>query len=246
MVALFEDVFEYVVVVAAASDVIDSRPGRVGVAELRARIGRMQARSSPGRVVQTHPAIAGLLPGGALRAGAVYSVLGAAGSVVLAMLAGPSGAGAWCGVVGLPDFGAEAAARAGVDLERLVLVPQPGADWLGVTAALVDVLGVVVLAPPARARDGEVARLGARLRQREATVIVAGPWPQAEASLSVTGSGWDGLGAGHGFLSSHRVTVESVWRGGQIRRAQLWLPAPDERFYAVSPGAGSLRLQAVS
>jgi hypothetical protein len=150
----------------------------------------------------------------------------------MALLAGPSTAGAWCGVVGMPDFGAEAAGRFGIDLERLVLVPHPGDQWLTVTAAVVDVLTVVVVAPPGRAKDGDVARLGARLRQRDATLIVVGDWPQAEAKLSISDSGWQGLGSGNGFLSSRQVTVTATARGGMgaSRSARLWLPDPGEHF----------------
>jgi len=41
-------------------------------------------------------------------------------------------------VVGVPEFGVEAASSFGIDLERLVLVPNPGDQWLAVTAAIAD------------------------------------------------------------------------------------------------------------
>jgi hypothetical protein len=206
-------------------------PDRAQVHELQSRIRQMQATKLDDRRQETHPVLASLLPGGALKAGAAYSVRGST-TLVMALLAGPSAAGAWCGVVGMPDFGAEAARRFGIDLERLVLVPHPGEQWLTVTAAIVDVLSVVVIVPPARARDGDVARLTARLRQREATLIVVGDWPQVEATLTVSRSGWDGLGDGTGYLAAHRVTVESASRGGpgSLRRADLWLPDLGETF----------------
>ncbi|WKK71268.1 hypothetical protein Q0F99_17650 [Rathayibacter oskolensis] len=72
-------------------------------------------------------------------------------SLAMGLLAGPSAEGAWCGVVGVPEFGAEAAAGIGIDLERLVLEPSPAEHWLTVTAALVDVL-TVILTPSARLR----------------------------------------------------------------------------------------------
>jgi hypothetical protein len=235
--------FENGSVSIAAAPVSAPVADRAQVHELQTRIRQMQATKLESRTLQTHPALAPLLPGGALKAGAAYSVRGST-TLVMAMLAGPSAAGAWCGVVGMPDFGAEAAGRFGVDLERLVLVPHPGEQWLTVAAAVVDVLCVVVLAPPGRAKDADIARLSARLRQREATLIVAGEWPQVEASLAVSRSGWDGLGVGTGYLSSRRVTVESTPRGGSgpRRRAELWLPAVDESFRA----SGPTRLEAVS
>lgn len=235
---------------AAPSLVAGPVADRAQVHELQTRIRQMQATKLESRSLQTHPALAPLLPSGTLKAGASYAVIDST-TLVMALLAGPSGAGAWCGVVGMPDFGAEAAGRFGVDLERLVLVPHPGEQWLTVTAALVDVLSVVVVSPPAgsaargaRPRDADLARLSARLRQREAVLIAAGTgWPQAEATLSVVRSGWDGLGAGHGHLSSRRVTVESAPRGvaGPRRRAELWLPAADESLRVSLP----TRLEAV-
>src|SRR6187455_963660 len=92
--------------------------------------------------LETHPALAGLVQ---LRAGASYSVDSA--TLALALMAGPSRAGGWCAVVGVLDFGAEAAAALGVDLDRTVLVPDPGEQWLEVTAALVDVATVVLVQP---------------------------------------------------------------------------------------------------
>ena len=84
---------------------------------------------------------------GALHAGATYAVDSA--SLALALAAGASRAGEWVGFAGWADFGAEAAAELGIELARTVLVPEPGEHWLEVTAALVDVLRVVVLRPPA-------------------------------------------------------------------------------------------------
>ncbi len=229
---------------SSAATVTEPVVDRAQVYELQSRIRQMQATTLESRRLETHPALSPLLPGGALKAGAAYAVRGST-TLVMAMLAGPSASGAWCGVVGMPDFGAEAAGRFGIDLDRLVLVPHPGEQWLTVTAAVVDVLSVVVVAPTSRARDGDIARLTARLRQREATLIVVGDWPQVEATLTVSRSGWDGLGGGTGYLSSRRVTVESAPRGGsgQRRRAELWLPALDESFRSAS---GTTRLEAVS
>jgi membrane protein implicated in regulation of membrane protease activity len=213
------------------------------VAALQQRISSMQATKLETLTLPTLPAMADILPGGALRQGAAYSVEGST-TLVMALLAGPSQGGAWCGVVGLPDFGAEAATRFGIDLDRLVLVPAPGDQWLTVTAALVDVLSVVVIKPSLHIRDADVARLGARLRQRGCTLIVMGGWPQSEAVLRIEGSRWSGLGRGHGYLTGREVTVASVGNRGFDRpqRASLWLPDAEQQFRAggtSSAGASS-------
>jgi len=210
------------------------------VRTLQSRIRQMQASKLDSRSIPTHPAIAELLPGGALKQGAVYSVDRSA-TLLMALLAGPSAAGSWCGVIGVPEFGVEAAARFGIDLDRLVLVPDPGDQWLAVTAAVADVMGVVVTRPPRRADDGSIARLAARLRQRDATLIVLGTWPQSEAMLSLSESDWAGIGHGHGYLSARQVTVTVTSRThARPRSARLWLPDREAAFRSAGrmPSAG--------
>ena len=192
------------------------------VRELQARIREMQSTKLDTRALDTSPTVAGLLPGGALRTGVAYSIEGST-SLAMALMAGPSAAGAWCGVVGVPSFGTEAAAAAGIDLDRLALVPYPGDQWLPVTAALADVLTVVLVRPPLTPSDGNVSRLMARLRERGSTLIVLGRWPGSEARLEVTGSAWGGLGDGHGHLTQRTVTVGVTGRAGS-RERRLVLP----------------------
>jgi hypothetical protein len=182
---------------------------------------------STGRGLETRQASAGfsgLLPGGTLKPGSVYTVDGSV-SLVLALLAGPSLAGSWCGVIGLPDLGPESAASLGIDLARLVLVPAPGDQWLTVTAALADVLPVVAVRPNRRVSESEASRLGARLRQRGCTLLVAGDWPLAEARLALRTNTWSGLGFGHGHLTGREVLVASSLRSGSPRTARMSLGA---------------------
>jgi hypothetical protein len=217
--------------------VVDDVAQSATVQQLRSRMRAMQATKLDEPTIPTHPAIGALLPGGALKQGAAYSVEASA-TLVLALLAAPSAAGSWCGVVGVPDLGIEAAQRFGIDLERLVLVPDPGEHWLAVTAQIADVMDVVVARPPKRASDGQVARLAARLRQRGVTLLVLGPWPQTEAMLSLSQSEWTGIGEGHGYLEARQATVTVSSRShGRPRSARLWLPDPSMRVAAVSEPA---------
>jgi hypothetical protein len=208
-------------------------------ARVRARLQQALDTAQQSRSLPTLPALSDVLPGSALRAGATYAVTGST-SLVMAMMAGPSGDGGWCGVVGLPRFGAEAAAGLGVDLDRLVLVPDPDREWLNVVAALLDALTLVVVRPPGRVTAAEASRLSARMRTRGAVLVATGPyapaWPGAEARLRVEQSDWSGLGTGAGYLTGRQATLTVTGRGtaGRPRRHLLWLPGPDGTVSAVS------------
>ncbi|THG33161.1 hypothetical protein [Naasia lichenicola] len=208
------------------------------VQELQSRIREMQATTLDTKSIATHPMFAGLLPDGMLKAGSAYSVHGSM-TLAMAMLTAPSQAGAWCGVVGVPEFGAQAAAGYGIDLERLVLVPDPGEQWQAVTAAMVDVLTVVVLRAPARISDGDANRLAARLRKREATLISLGDWPGTEARLTVERSEWSGIGTGHGMLTGRTAFVTVENRGVRIRARKIWLPGVGSEFADAAATAAS-------
>ncbi|AMM33769.1 hypothetical protein SA2016_3104 [Sinomonas atrocyanea] len=207
--------------------------------ELQERIHTLQGRRNRQGSHPVLPCLAPLFPAG-LRGGAAYS-LDTHLSVAMALLAAPSAEGQWCGVAGIPDFGAEAAAGFGIALDRLVLVPDPGADWLATVGALVDVLPLVLVRPPSAARAGEASRLASRLRERSGVLLVLGPWPQSEATLSLTGSSWEGLGRGHGHLARHLVELRANHRG-RVRTATVDLASPETLALPVRvprQGAGS-------
>ncbi|WP_447946837.1 hypothetical protein [Microbacterium lacticum] len=213
---------------------------------LRAQLERMQGRRLETPVLPVSQALATLLPGGGLRPGASYS-LGRSMSLLFALFARPSQDGAWCAAVGMPHLGAEAARAAGVDLSRLVLIPEPGERWLAVTAAIADVLPVVAVRPPARAKDGDIARLAGRMREREAVLLVQGPWPQTEAMIDVGDPSWSGIGEGYGLLEGRELTVTVTSRRfPRPRTGRVLLPdAAGAVSRAVTPDHG-MPLRAVS
>ena len=205
------------------------------VDELRTRVTQMQGRPAA-QPVRTHPALAGVLE---LQTGSSYVVESA--SLATMLLAGPSADGAWCGVVGSAELGLEAAAAAGVELSRTILVPDPGDAWLEVTAALIDVLGIVVVRPPTRVSEGDAARLGARLRQRGSILVAWGEWPRCDARLGLSNVEWVGLGDGHGHLRARQATVE-VRRGTAPQvSTRCWLPDADQRIRPVEINPVHLR-----
>jgi hypothetical protein len=178
------------------------------------------------------PALRTLLPGG-LRRGQALAVDGV-GALPLALIAGAVAAksldsAAWCAVVGVPEFGMLAAADMGADLDRILLVDEPGERWPDVVATLLAAVEVVVVRPPVRPSTGVARRLMALARQHGASLVVIGAWEGAQLRLQVTSSLWTGLGDGHGHLRGRRVKVEADGRGAGVRprAAWLWLPAPD-------------------
>lgn len=202
------------------------------IQELRQRVHRMQgtATSHP---LPTLPALDSLVR---LRTGSSYAV--DRPGLAMALMAGPSGAGAWSAVVGVSDFGLEAAAGFGIDLDRTVLVPEPGDAWLEIAAALIDVLQVVVVRPPGKVSQHQAARLSSRLRQRDALLISVGDWPHTESRLWVEESAWTGIGRGHGRLTGHRVRIVAQLHTGQQRDAEIWLPDIDLQVRPAVPKVG--------
>jgi hypothetical protein len=173
------------------------------------------------------PALRGLLPGG-LQRGTVVAV--AHWSLLcLAVAAGASAAGAWCAAVGLPQLGVAAAADAGLDPGRMLLVPDPGASWPQVVASLLDGCELVLLRPSGRPSAQVRTRVAAALRRAGGVLVVAGGWDGAQARLTVARQEWAGIGSGHGRLRARRVQVVADGRGAAARsRARwLWLPGPD-------------------
>ncbi len=206
------------------------------IEDLRAKVRRLEGRPQAASLT-VHPALSGMLD---LQAGHAYTV----DSATLAMLvmAGPSSRdGAWCAVVGAADFGTEAAQSFGVVLERTVLVPDPGQDWLAVVSALVDVVSVVVVAGrDICARDAQ--RMAARLYERQSIIIAWDcVWPRARAHVRLTDVLWHGVQRGNGHLQAREATIEVQQVGHPAVRRRFWLPDGEQRVRAIESSSSQLR-----
>lgn len=137
----------------------------------------------------------------------VTAVLGSA-SLLLALAARAQGAQGWCAVVGWPDLGWCAAAEAGLDLTRVLVVPWgrsavPGRPGVVGAPLLLPVLGVLVDGVDLLVLGGNVARalrprdrrtLLSRARSRGTHILVATPWEGARVLQAQVHSVEDGRG----------------------------------------------------
>ena len=214
--------------VAEAAQVISLSPAR----------HRDDVMSGAG-ILPVLPALAGLLPSGGLARGSVVTT-GDWGLLSLALAAGACADGAWCALAGVPSAGVRAAADAGLDPARLVLVPDPGQGWPQVVASLLDGFDIVLLRPPDQPSAQLRRKLEAAARRFGSVLLVAGDWPGAQARLAVTQEEWIGIGAGHGRLRARRAQVVSSGRGSgeRPRSCWLWLPGPDGSVSAASAWSG--------
>ena len=182
------------------------------------------------------PALRELLPRGVLARG---SVVAAAefGLLCLALAAGASADGAWCGIAGIPEAGVLAATGLGLDMERTLLVPDPGPAWPQVVASLLDGCELVLVRPPGGVPAQVRQRLEATLRRGRGVLLVAGDWPGAQVRLRVVSQRWTGLGDGHGRLRACCAEVVADGRGeaAMTRTRWLWLPAEDGRVAVAAP-----------
>lgn len=188
------------------------------------------------RILPVDPRLASLLPDGGLRTGTTVVVQGST-SLLLTLLAEASRDGAWTVLVGYPAAGMAAAADAGCDLARTLVVPLPassGVDAPAVLAALIDGMDIVVVGPEVTLLEQDRRRLTTRARDRGTVLVAALPTP-ASGSLS---AGYSPLQrASTGQKSSTQRGVENVgWVG-----AHVVLQATEGDWAGVDHGAGWLR-----
>jgi hypothetical protein len=177
-------------------------------------------------VLRVPEPLASVLPRHGLARGSVASLLGSgATSLLFTLMSGEPTA--WSAIVGMPDIGLLAATEFGIDLDRVVLVPNPGPEVLQVVSILIDGVDVLVVAlpPAARPSPSRLRVLTGRLRQRGAVVLSMGSWPGADLVLHSRWAGVTGVGRGHGRLRDRSLVVDVGGKGaaGRGRQATLLL-----------------------
>lgn len=197
------------------------------------------------------PVFSTLLPRAAVQRGSVVACRGpAALGLAAAVLAGPSAAGSWTAVAGLPSLGVAALAETGVALHRLVSVVEPvgapfdDSQWADLLAAMIDGFEVVLVGPAVqRVRPATARRLVARAQSKGALLVAVDNVAfGADLVLRATDAEWLGLGQGHGIARQRLLEVElSGRRVPRARRARWWLPGPDGGVSAASRADGSMQ-----
>ena len=164
----------------------------------------------------------------ALRPGRVIGLEGPTGlgltRVGFSMLAGAPAA---CRVVVVDVRGwicPLAAWEVGIDPEQLAVVRcDDAARWPRVVAALLDGVKAIYAEVPRGVREAMLRRLGAKVRAREAAVIMrplAGRLPSGMAYLRVQVDRvvWAGAGEGHGRLDRRTLILGLSGKGAAGRR----------------------------
>jgi hypothetical protein len=160
----------------------------------------------------------------------------------LTLLSAASAAGHWCGVVGLVDPGVVAMADLGVDLRRVVFVPDAGRP-LEVAGELVDGVDALLLVPRGPVPHAAARHLTAKVRDRKVALVVAvsveANWPLGgDVDVEVASATWSGMDHGHGHLAARRATVVARHRhrGGAGSTSEVWLPSSAGRVALVGEG----------
>jgi hypothetical protein len=180
-------------------------------------------------ILPVTPDISALLPyGGLATVTAIMASRRGATSLLWRLLAGPTGSGSWCALVGMPRVYPLAATAAGVDLERVALV-DPGPLVVEAAGTLAEGVAVVVV-PSEGLTPTQARRLAARAR-KSGTAIVwweTRPVVGADARLEVAHVHWKGLRPndgrrwGAGRLDACELEVAAYWRSGGTRQGRIW------------------------
>jgi hypothetical protein len=186
-------------------DVSALETARTALRSAERRVGVRHRSEALAPVPQHLEPLTGLLPDGVLPAGSAAVVSGSAG--LLGWLLGATQHGGWLAVVGWPALGIVALAEAGVDLERVFLVPDIGGQAAAVLAALIGGMDFVVVGPGVQMTGAEQRRLLARARQHGATILSREAWQGATLRLHVEHATRGGVDQGAGYLREARLTV---------------------------------------
>jgi hypothetical protein len=184
----------------------------------------------PRAILPVTPDIAALLPfGGLATVTAITASRRGATSLLWRLLAGPTSAGAWCALVGMPGRYPLAATAAGADLDRLAFIDAAGPRIADAAGALAEGVAAMVV-PSDGLSPAQARRLTARARKGGTAIVwwETRPVAGSDARLDVARVRWQGLRVntdrrwGAGRLDACELDVAAHWRSGGGHRARIW------------------------
>lgn len=133
--------------------------------------------------------------------------------------------------MGFENLGFLAAFEKGVDLGKVVSVPDPGRDLAQVVAVLTEAFRVVAIANPRFISSSQARNLTSRVRVNKSIIAIVqqgcditgtrgrGLWPGSyDYWISSSISGFTGLDRGSGFIKERRLSLSlGSRRGGATR-----------------------------
>lgn len=108
------------------------------------------------------------------KSGAIHHVEGGRAALINALIDLLPARG-WAGLLGVADFGWEAAARAGLDLERVLTIPDPKEEPARIAALLIESFDVVCIGE-GLLNLRERRTLAAKARSCQCTILVDQAW----------------------------------------------------------------------
>lgn len=182
------------------------------------------SRIAPPRL-EVPEAFASILPFAGLRLGTTVGITGVCATSLALALISRASTERWTAVVGLSAINLAAAAELGVDLDRLVVVPDPADRTTHTLAAVIDAFDVVLAGSGSH---GAHRKIQARVREQDAVLVAVGGWPGSDLSIHCVSASWRGLGEGHGHLQTRTIDVIVDGRGAAARGARTTLVLPDD------------------
>ncbi|MDA8080900.1 MAG: hypothetical protein M0Z96_04735 [Actinomycetota bacterium] len=126
----------------------------------------------------------------------------------------------WSALVGFENLCFLAAFEKGVDLGKVVSIPDPGRDLAQVVAVLIEAFPIVVIANPEFISSSQARNLISRVRSNKSVMAVArqslgisgvrtkGSWPASyDYLIRSSMSGFSGLGRGSGFIKERYLSL---------------------------------------
>ncbi|GAB2500893.1 hypothetical protein CATRI_02465 [Corynebacterium atrinae] len=161
-----------------------------------------------------------LLPQGGLARRAVTEIADCP-ALVVELISHATATGGHVGVVGWPELSLAGVSEQG-NLERVIVVPDPGVDPLEVAAVLVEGLDLVIVHSTGQLSPARARPLLAKLREGSAALVFVGLQVASPAArIGATVSTFRGIGLGRGRIQGLDIHVEVEAKGHRPTRGTM-------------------------